>query len=61
MLLSTLTLPMPQSSGLYKVTVDAEGHVSATEAVEKADITGLGIPAQDTTYSLLWLAVRMVC
>ena len=37
-------------SGLYKVTVDGLGHVTATTAVEKADITGLGIPAQDTTY-----------
>lgn len=37
-------------SGLYKVTVDELGHVTATTAVEKADITGLGIPAQDTTY-----------
>lgn len=39
-----------QASGLYKVTVDATGHVSAVAAVTKADITGLGIPAQDTTY-----------
>ena len=41
----------PQASGLYKITVDAEGHVSAAAAVEKADVTGLGIPAQDTTYA----------
>ena len=41
----------PQASGLYKVTVDATGHVSAVEAVTKEDITGLGIPAQDTTYA----------
>ena len=40
-----------QKSGLYKVTVDASSHVSATTAVAKADITGLGIPAQDTTYA----------
>lgn len=40
-----------KSSGFYKVTVDASGHVSAVTAVTKADITGLGIPAQDTTYS----------
>ena len=39
-----------KASGLYKVTVDAEGHVSEAEAVTKQDITGLGIPAQDTTY-----------
>ena len=41
-----------RTSGLYKVTVDATGHVSAVTAVTKADITGLGIPAQDTTYPL---------
>lgn len=40
-----------KSSGLYKVTVDGEGHVSNTSAVTKADITALGIPAQDTTYT----------
>lgn len=36
--------------GLYKVKVDALGHVTQTAAVTKADITSLGIPAQDTTY-----------
>lgn len=35
------------SSGLYKVAVDNLGHVSSTTAVDKADITALGIPAQD--------------
>lgn len=40
-----------KSSGLYKVTVDSSGHVSAATAVQKSDITALGIPAQDTTYS----------
>ena len=38
------------ASGLYKVTVDALGHVTATTPVTKDDITKLGIPAQDTTY-----------
>ena len=38
------------TAGFYKVTVDAEGHVTAVAAVEKADITTLGIPGQDTTY-----------
>lgn len=38
-------------SGFYKVTVDAEGHITAVTAVTKADITNLGIPGQDTTYS----------
>lgn len=37
-----------KSSGLYKITVDSTGHVSATTAVTKADITGLGIPGSDT-------------
>lgn len=42
-----------RSSGLYKITVDGTGHVSATTVVTKSDITALGIPGQDTntTYS----------
>ena len=32
-----------KTSGFYKVTIDSLGHVSATTAVAKADITGLGI------------------
>lgn len=39
-----------KAAGLYKVTVDNEGHVSEATAVAKSDITALGIPAQDTTY-----------
>lgn len=39
-----------RTSGLYKVTVDSTGHVSGATAVVKSDITGLGIPGQDTTY-----------
>lgn len=37
-----------KSSGLYKVTVDDTGHVSAAIAVTKSDITALGIPDSDT-------------
>jgi len=40
-----------KSNGLYKITVDGTGHVSGTSSVAKSDITALGIPAQDTTYS----------
>ena len=40
-----------KSNGLYKISVDGTGHVSGTAAVAKSDITALGIPAQDTTYS----------
>ena len=42
-----------RSSGLYKLTVDSTGHISAASAVTKADITALGIPGADTntTYS----------
>lgn len=39
------------TSGLYKVTVDSLGHVTAVTAVTKDDITVLGIPGQDTTYT----------
>ena len=41
----------PKAAGLYKVTVDGTGHVSAATAVTKGDITNLGIPAQDTVYT----------
>lgn len=42
-----------KTSGLYKITTDASGHVTGAQAVTKSDITELGIPAQDTntTYS----------
>ena len=38
------------TSGLYKIQTNTEGHVTGAVAVQKADITALGIPAQDTTY-----------
>ena len=40
-----------KSTGLYKIAVDDTGHVSGAASVAKTDITALGIPAQDTTYS----------
>ena len=39
-----------QASGLYKVATTSEGHIASVTAVQKSDITNLGIPAQDTTY-----------
>jgi len=36
------------ASGLYKVASTAQGHISSLTAVTKEDITGLGIPGQDT-------------
>lgn len=41
-----------KSSGFYKITVNSLGHVSATTAVTKADITALGIPGKASTVSL---------
>lgn len=38
------------ASGLYKITTNAQGHVTAATAVVKSDITDLGIPASNTTY-----------
>ena len=38
----------PRETGLYKIVVDDEGHVSGASTVTKSDITALGIPAQDT-------------
>lgn len=46
-------LTSAQSSGLYKFATTAEGHVASVTAVAKSDITSLGIPAQDTTYSAM--------
>ena len=36
------------AEGLYKMTVNVLGHVTKATAVSKDDITGLGIPGQDT-------------
>lgn len=36
------------ASGLYKITTNAEGHVTAATAVTKTDITKLGIPGSDS-------------
>lgn len=41
-----------RASGLYKITVDSLGHVTDVSAVQKIDITSLGIPDSDTTYDL---------
>ena len=44
------------ASGLYKITTNTQGHVTAATAVTKSDITALGIPGSDTntntTYTL---------
>lgn len=42
------------ASGLYKITTNAQGHVTAATAVSKSDLTALGIPAQDTN---TWIAM----
>lgn len=39
------------ASGLYKITTNAQGHVTAATAVAKSDITALGIPASDTHHT----------
>lgn len=39
------------ATGFYKITTNAEGHVTSATAVTKGDITALGVPAQDTTYA----------
>ena len=43
------------ASGLYKITTNKQGHVTAATAVQKSDITALGIPAQDTN---TWNALK---
>ena len=39
-----------KKSDLYKITTDANGHVTGSVAVAKSDITALGIPGEDTVY-----------
>ena len=36
------------TEGLRKIKYDAQGHITGSSAVAKADITGLGIPGSDT-------------
>ncbi|MBP5596662.1 MAG: hypothetical protein J6Y02_14845, partial [Pseudobutyrivibrio sp.] len=40
-----------QASGLYKFAVTSGGHIASVTEIQKTDITALGIPAQDTTYT----------
>lgn len=40
------------TAGLKKITTDGIGHIKTTVNVAKSDITELGIPAQDTNYSI---------
>lgn len=40
-----------KESGLYKVKTDENGHIVEATLAEKADITQLGIPEENTTYS----------
>lgn len=40
-----------KTSALYKFSTDSTSHINSVTAVTKADITSLGIPSQDTTYS----------
>lgn len=42
-------------SGLYKITVNNFGHVTAVTAISKSDITALGIPGSDTN---TWIAFK---
>lgn len=39
-------------AGLYKITTNSEGHVTAATAVTKNDITALGIPGEQGSYTL---------
>lgn len=48
------------TAGLYKITSNAEGHITAATVVTKADITALGIPGSDTTYSPATVAPQAV-
>lgn len=40
------------ASGLYKVASTAEGHIASLTPVQKSDLTDIGVPGTDTTYTL---------
>lgn len=40
-----------KTSGFYKFSTDSTSHIASVTAVTKADITTLGIPGADTTYT----------
>lgn len=40
-----------KTEGLYKFSTDGNSHIATATSVTKSDITALGIPAQDTTYT----------
>lgn len=43
------------AQGMYKITTNSAGHVTAAQVITKSDITALGIPAQDTN---TWIAMK---
>ncbi len=43
---------VPKATGIYKISVNNEGHVDSATPVVKSDIVSLGVPAQDTTYNV---------
>lgn len=47
-----LRLTEAKTTGLYKIATTAQGHVASVTAVQKDDITALGIPDSDTTYEM---------
>lgn len=47
----TDTITAVTTVGLYKIKYNATGHITGVTAVAKADITALGIPGSDTTYT----------
>lgn len=40
-----------KTAGIYKFATNSEGHVTSATAITKADITSLGIPETNTTYT----------
>jgi len=55
---NALTAQTSLINGLYKISTNTLGQVTVGNEVVKADITALGIPAQDTTYSVATTSVN---
>ena len=52
--------PSVNTYDLHKFVVDSTGHVQCSGRITKTDITSLGIPAQDTTYSAAGSSLGLV-
>lgn len=54
------TVTAQATSGMYKFTYDANGHITGSTAVQKSDITSLGIPGSNTDTKVTQTAITNI-